>query len=53
MPDEMIECLECKQDFPFTERDQQFYQEKGFTKPKRCRDCRNARKEQGGKKPRK
>ena len=29
----------------FTEKDQAFYQEKGFPPPKRCHFCRKARKE--------
>lgn len=45
----MIECIECKFGFNFSERDQEFYSSKGFTKPKRCKKCRDARKE---KKPR-
>ena len=35
----------CGEDFNFTERDQEFYKEKGFLPPKRCRFCRKARKE--------
>jgi len=30
----------------FTARDQEFYAERGFTEPKRCTPCRNARKAQ-------
>lgn len=40
-----IKCQDCGEDFIFTERDQAFYQEKGFEPPKRCRNCRNARKD--------
>ena len=40
-----IKCQDCGEEFNFTERDQIFYQEKGFKPPKRCKFCRNARKE--------
>lgn len=42
--DKKIKCQDCGEDFIFTERDQNFYQEKGFEPPKRCKFCRNARK---------
>jgi CxxC-x17-CxxC domain-containing protein len=38
----MIECADCKQEFTFTEGEQEFYAEKGFSDPKRCKDCRQA-----------
>lgn len=43
--DKKIKCQDCGEDFIFTERDQIFYQEKGFEPPKRCKLCRNARKD--------
>ena len=43
--DETIICEDCKQEFVFTARDQEFYAEKGFNnKPKRCKACRDKRK---------
>jgi hypothetical protein len=42
----MLECQDCDQEFVFDERDQEFFKEKGFTQPKRCRPCRKKRKEQ-------
>lgn len=45
MPDQTIRCQDCGQDFAFTERDQDFYAGKGFTPPKRCRPCREKRKQ--------
>ena len=45
MSNQVIKCQDCGEDFNFTERDQEFYKEKGFLPPKRCRFCRNARKE--------
>lgn len=43
--DKTITCIECGTDFVFTTRDQEFYKEKGFKEPKRCRNCRNLRKQ--------
>ena len=45
MSNQVIKCQDCGKDFNFTERDQAFYQEKGFLPPKRCHFCRKARKE--------
>ncbi len=40
-------CKDCGAGFDFSVRDQMFYAEKGFeNEPQRCRECRNARKEQ-------
>ena len=42
-------CVECGTDFPFTAEEQEFYQSKGFeNEPKRCPNCRRARKQRGG-----
>jgi len=43
MEDIKIKCQDCKKEFIFTVNDQKFYEEKGFTPPKRCKSCRNAR----------
>ena len=48
MPDQTIKCVDCKEDFTFTEGEQSFFQEKfgdDFVPPKRCKACRKARKE--------
>ncbi|MGC1381171.1 MAG: zinc-ribbon domain containing protein [Candidatus Baltobacteraceae bacterium] len=43
--DEMLTCVDCGQQFPFTAGEQEFFAMKGFTnKPSRCTDCRAARK---------
>lgn len=43
--DKTIKCVDCGVEFVFTARDQEFYQEKGFTnEPKRCRTCRDKKK---------
>lgn len=47
MPDKKIVCVDCSQEFVFTESEQAFYREKGFdNEPKRCPDCRRAKKQQ-------
>lgn len=50
--DQELQCInsgkrefpDCEQMFVFTERDQQFYEERDFTPPKRCRTCRVMKK---------
>ena len=44
--DQEIICCEpnCKQPFLFTAGEQAFFAEKGFTPPKRCKPCREAKK---------
>lgn len=40
-----LTCSECGEDFLFSVDEQGFYQGQGFkSAPKRCRDCRRARK---------
>ena len=47
MPDKTLNCKECGVEFIFSEGEQAFYAEKGFTnEPLRCPDCRRARKQQ-------
>lgn len=47
MADRNMKCKDCGKDFVFTEGEQAFYKEKGFTnEPTRCPDCRQARKAQ-------
>lgn len=46
MADKTITCKECKVNFVFTEREQDFYREKGFqNEPQKCPDCRAAQKQ--------
>ena len=50
MADKTIVCRDCEKEFLFTEGEQAFYKEKGFdNEPKRCADCRRARKAQQNK----
>ena len=47
--DRMIMCVDCGQEFTWTAGEQEFFHEKGFTNPpKRCKECRQAKKEQRG-----
>ncbi len=47
MADKNLVCVDCGKEFIFTEGEQQFYAEKGFeNEPKRCPECRKARKQQ-------
>ncbi|MFO8144979.1 MAG: zinc-ribbon domain-containing protein [Candidatus Syntrophosphaera sp.] len=49
MPDKTMVCRDCSKEFLFTEGEQEFYKEKGFTnEPTRCPDCRKAKKAQYG-----
>jgi CxxC-x17-CxxC domain-containing protein len=43
--DTEIECQDCNNVFAFTAKEAQFYEEKQFAPPKRCRDCRDIRKQ--------
>ena len=46
--DETLVCVECGKEFVFSAGEQAFYKEKGYTnKPKRCRECRMAKKNPG------
>lgn len=51
MQDKTIKCKECGYEFVLTVDDQKWYEEKGFTEPKRCKQCRRLRREKviGGK----
>lgn len=49
MPDKMLTCRDCGQEFVFTQGEQEFYASRGFTnEPTRCPDCRAARKAERG-----
>ena len=43
--DKVITCKDCGTEFTFTVREQEFYEEKGFTNETvRCYDCRAKKK---------
>jgi len=47
--DLQLTCSDCGREFTFTSEDQAFFQERGYSAPKRCKACRQARKnDQGG-----
>lgn len=47
MEDREITCAQCRTPFVFTAREQQFYAERGFQDPKRCKPCRESRSRSG------
>ncbi|MFQ5751979.1 MAG: zinc-ribbon domain containing protein [bacterium] len=44
MSDKTLVCQECGQEFTFSADEQQFFNERGFQEPKRCKPCRDKRK---------
>ena len=47
--DIQLQCSDCGREFTFTAADQAFFQERGYSTPKRCKSCRQAKKnDQGG-----
>ena len=50
--DKSLQCSDCNTTFTFTAEDQEFFKSKGYVnEPKRCPECRQARKassSQGG-----
>jgi hypothetical protein len=42
-----LQCRDCESSFDFSDRDQAFFESKGFGPPVRCRDCRNSRRKPG------
>ena len=43
--DKSLQCSDCGREFTFSVEDQEFFQSRGFTnEPKRCPECRQARK---------
>jgi len=43
--DQKLTCQDCGKEFVFTASEQEFFQKKGFQSPKRCADCRAAKKQ--------
>lgn len=48
MADKQIQCAGCGRSFTFTAGEQNHYQGRGINEPKRCKNCREARKTDGG-----
>jgi hypothetical protein len=48
MSDITLKCVEkdCGQEFTFSESEQKFYAEKQLQQPKRCKACRERRKQE-------
>ena len=43
--DQHLTCADCGHDFVWSAREQEFYREKNFQQPKRCKPCKRARRE--------
>ena len=44
--DKELTCKDCGQAFTFTAGEQDFFTERGFSEPVRCKVCRDAKKSQ-------
>lgn len=44
MADKTLTCRDCGTNFTFTESEQDFYGQRGYSDPMRCPDCRAAKK---------
>ena len=44
MEDKKLYCIDCNKVFIFTAEERQFFEEKGYSEPIRCKDCRGKRK---------
>ena len=42
--DVQLTCSDCGREFTFTSEDQAFFRERGYSTPKRCKPCRQAKK---------
>lgn len=42
-----VECVDCGKVFDLTIEEQDWYKEKGFALPKRCKECRKERRRKG------
>ena len=48
MSDKQIGCAACGTEFTFTGEEQDFYAQKGFQEPRKCKPCRDAAKANRG-----
>lgn len=44
--DQTLVCSDCNEEFIYSERDQEFVAEKGFTPYKRCQKCRYKKRQE-------
>lgn len=42
--DQIIRCVDCKENFVFEAGEQRFFAERQFTPPRRCKECRAKKK---------
>lgn len=42
--DQTLVCADCSASFTFTASEQEFFAQKGFSAPRRCKPCRDAAK---------
>jgi CxxC-x17-CxxC domain-containing protein len=41
MPDVELPCVQCKENFIFTDKEQQLFYERNLAQPQRCQKCRS------------
>lgn len=41
----MLKCIDCGKEFAFTGEEQEFFASKKFVEPKRCKPCRQIKKQ--------
>lgn len=46
--DKTLTCIDCGKEFEFTEGEETFYQQKGLVPPKRCKKCRQIKRQERG-----
>lgn len=48
LEDKTLTCADCGASFLFSVGEQEFHESRGFSEPRRCPDCRRARKNASG-----
>ena len=46
--DRTLTCVECGSEFTFSAEDQEYHDSRGFSDPRRCPSCRQARRDSTG-----
>jgi len=46
--DLLLTCSDCGQEFVFTAGEQQFFEQRGYSSPRRCKPCRQAKQGSAG-----